>query len=356
MIHYTILIFIVIILSAFSFVGKRSRLICFWICICLLMFLHGFRAATVGNDTIEYIRIFNEVKNGSDFSMSRYELGYLWFNKILSYISSNPQIVFISSGIFIYYSVGRFILKYSNYPWLSIILFLSYSFFTFFMGTIRQAIAISILLYSFKYLLNGNLCKFLIIVILASFFHITAVFFSFAYLSRYIKPSLKNYSLIALFAIIGLLSFNLILSKLFSIFSMYEHYDGGKYFGETRIASILYVVISFSILIISGNIIKKRISSFTHAYQFEIRCEIVMVLFAVILFLISTKLNILDRIAIYYNLFTILLLPNAIRSLTYKKRMVSTAIITLFFYAYTVTILVIRPEWTSIFPYTFCFE
>lgn len=356
MIHFTILFFIAIVLSAFSFVGKQSRQISFWICICLLMFLHGFRAASVGNDTIEYIRIFNEVKNGYDFSMSRYELGYLWFNKILSYFSSNPQIVFITSGIFIYYSVGRFILKYSAYPWLSIILFLSYGFFTFFMGAIRQAIAISILLYSFKYLLNGNLYKFLIIVIIASFFHITAVFFSFAYLCRYIKPSLKNYSLLALFAFIGLFSFNLILSKLFSIFSMYEHYNGGKYFGETRIASILYVVISFSILIISENIIRKRISSFSHEYQFEIRCEIVLVLFAVILFLISTKLNILDRIAVYYNLFTILLLPNAIRALKYNKRLISTAIITLFFYAYTVTILVLRPEWTSIFPYTFCFE
>lgn len=359
MADFVLLTLLIVVIASISIVSKSKENTGFWICIIIFTFLAGFRASFVGNDTEEYLRIFKEVdSNNYDFSTSRYEIGYLIFNKLISLFCNNGQVVFIVSGAFIYYSVGRFILKYSRMPLLSLLLFLTYGYFSSSMNILRQFIAISILLYSFSYILKGRFVKFLLIVILASLFHTTSFLFIFAYLARYVKPSLKSFLICILLAIIGSYAFNILLGEMLSIFNAYQHYDGGKYFGDTRAASILYVIISSLVLLLSFILLKGKSKNGNHSisdFNYEINCELILVLFGVCLYILSLKLNILDRIAIYYNIFSIVLLPNAIKCLRPDCRFMFSVITVFLFFSYTITIIVVRPEWNSAFPYSFCF-
>lgn len=81
---------------------------------------------------------------------------------------------------------------------------------------------------------------------------------------------------------------------------------------------------------------------------------LILVLFAVTIYIVSLKLNILDRIAIYYNVFSIILLPNAIYWLNKGNRMLFYSLVILLFFAYSAVIITFRPEWGTIYPYSFC--
>lgn len=358
MFDFTLLAITITLIPVLFHRDHNSRKIGFWLCFALFAFLSGFRAPYIGNDTEEYLRIFREVNSGLyDNSESRYEIGYLWLNQILGNFSDNSQIIFIATSLFIYYSFGRFILKYSKFPWLSLFLFLTYGFFSFSITVVRQSIAIAILLFSYDYILKNKFIKFLGLVILATLFHSTAVFFIFSYLCNKIKINSKTILIFILIVASAYALFNVLLNQMFSLFPIYEHYDGGKYFGETRLASVLYVFISsiifiFSYLIINTNENKQKLSS-NKLTQFN--SEAFMIMMAIGVYVLSMKLNILDRIAIYYNIFSIVLLPNAINLLNKNMKGLLTFVTILLFFAYSTTLLILRPGWNSVFPYSFCF-
>ena len=137
---------------------------------------------------------------------------------------------------------------------------------------------------------------------------------------------------------------------------MYAHYDNGIYFGDTRLASILYVVISSLILFFSYYLLaRKRVIRQLPGLQLRNNnYMLILVLFAVTIYIVSLKLNILDRIAIYYNVFSIILLPNAIYWLNKGNRMLFYSLVILLFFAYSAVIITFRPEWGTIYPYSFC--
>lgn len=358
MTDFLFLILLIILIPSVLQLEKSSKKIGFWLCFIIFIILSGLRGPQVGNDTSEYLRVFNQIHNGFyNDAESRYEIGYLMLNHILCMFSSNGQIIFIVYSVFVYYSFGRFILKYSRFPWLSLFLFLTYGFFSFSVTVVRQSIAISILLYSFDYLLKGNLKKFLIVVGVAVLFHTTAIFFVIAYPIRKFRLNNKTIILFLLAVATACLGFKLILNYMFSIFSMYGHYDGGKYFGEARTASIIYVILSSSIFFISYKTIRKKIkqAKLSSVFTQQLTYETFLVLIAVGFYILSLQLNILDRIAIYFNFFTIILLPNALTLMNKNVKGLFTLLIVLFFTTYSCTLILLRPGWNSVFPYSFCF-
>ncbi len=67
--------------------------------------LLAFRHETVGNDTAAYFDAYHRI-SGLSFSdlldyEGRFEIGYLFINRILSWLISDPQFLLIITGIFI---------------------------------------------------------------------------------------------------------------------------------------------------------------------------------------------------------------------------------------------------------------
>ena len=78
--------------------------------------LSAFRAENVGNDTNEYIRIFNNIALSGDISNFtwRFEIGYLYLNEFSALLSSNSQIIIIITSIIIMVGFARFIHLHSE--------------------------------------------------------------------------------------------------------------------------------------------------------------------------------------------------------------------------------------------------
>lgn len=120
MLLYFILVIYILLLGLYLSSGKESDLkqrIYLYLTFGLLTVLAALRAETVGNDTIEYLRLFENISITKDLSYfsPRFEIGYVYLNKILSLISYNPQIILIVTSSLIMYGFMRFIKNIQKY-------------------------------------------------------------------------------------------------------------------------------------------------------------------------------------------------------------------------------------------------
>lgn len=356
MLDFSILCLLFILIHLISVSFKVNSNVELWIYIIILAILSAFRGPEVGNDTHEYIRIFDICQQPFFLETTRYEHGFVWLNKILRSFTDNHQFLFIVYSLFVYFSIGRFISKYSRNKWLSAFMLLAYGFFSFSFTALRQGIALGILLFSFDYIISGKKVKFIILMFIASLFHSTSFLFIFAYLARYIKPSIKLFITFGLIGLAAISIFSLLFNFMINLFPMYQNYEKSSYVGDAGTANLLYIIISSIILLFSFFVLykKDRASMVASANSKIDNIVMILVMFAIVLYILSMKANILDRIGLYYNIYSIILLPNAINALNINNRLYIQPLTILFFYLYTMSILFLRPNWNSVFPYYFC--
>ena len=168
-----------------------------------LVFVMGARFAdpTMNGDLNNYVRMYQKMEMtpwNEVLLNSNIEPGYLLLNKICSVVFPWTQsIVFIEAFICVYFTF-RFIYFNCKDVYLAVLMYLAQGLFIFELTGFRQAIAISLCLYSIEFIWKRNFFKFLIIVILACTFHSTAVVFFPMYFIANLKPSLKNTLLYAM--------------------------------------------------------------------------------------------------------------------------------------------------------------
>lgn len=189
-----------------SITYKRRKVYCI-ICGALWFLISGLRNVTVGADTLSYRFSFDAVKNQSVRTLfkniidkyisggSQRDPGYDFFVKIFQYFSENYQVylIFIAALFMIPFTV--WIIRESKNPFISFVLYSSlfYSFFS--LTGIRQTISTAmVVLIGDKLIKNKKLIPFVIIVLLASTIHASAlVFLPFYFLSR-IPVNIKTIS------------------------------------------------------------------------------------------------------------------------------------------------------------------
>ena len=162
-----------------------------------LIFVMGARYAdpSMRGDLNNYARMYlnmrkipwNEVLLNSDI-----EPGYLLLNKICSVVFPWTQsIVFIEAIICVYFML-RFIYLNSDDVYLAVLMYLAQGLFIFELTGFRQAIAISICLYSIEFVKKKKVFAFFITIALACSFHTTALVFLPIYFIANFRPSLKT--------------------------------------------------------------------------------------------------------------------------------------------------------------------
>ncbi len=168
------------------------------ICGQLLLFCYVFKDNSKFPDVDDYLYLFEKIKgvsfsylfnNGSPVVGSNRELGYCLYNKLLSLISGNHNILVFSNGLIILCGYLLFLGKYSSNKFLSLELFLFGSFYQS-LFIYRQYIAISICLMSIPLILNRKLITFLFCVGIAFTIHKTAFVFILLYILYNIRINL----------------------------------------------------------------------------------------------------------------------------------------------------------------------
>ena len=350
---YFILHLIVLSLSGGKlFSPKKNNKVALIICFILLGVLAAFRSEKVGNDTMEYVRIFNYCEDLMRYG-TRFESGYIYFNLLIYKIYPHVQLLFIVISIFFYFTVGRLMWKYSLIPCLSLLLFfiLSYGMT---LSMIRQFMAMCILMYSFDAVIERKPIRFVLLVFLASQFHATAVVFLLAWFVHYIKIRTSTIIWFFIGAIAGYAFFADILSFAFSnvMFSSYEHYSEGKYFeGETRVASIVNLFFSCIIAYIAYYSYRRTDIKWRKSERgLQYRMFFLLQLIVIVINVMCLKANLLDRLGLYFSFYSCILLPNAIFLLPKDERKIIGFFLLFLFVSYSSAIIFFRPEWNRVYP------
>ncbi len=142
----------------------------------LFVFLDGFRWET-GTDWKPYLEFFSL----DDFKekWNTFEPGFIILNIACKQIFNSYTVYLIFIAGLTYLLYFKSIMQYTSMPWLTILAF--YCIFIGYMGMQRQHIALSICLFSIRYIVRSNFYKFVIIIIIASLFHVSALMFIIAY-------------------------------------------------------------------------------------------------------------------------------------------------------------------------------
>ncbi|MCA1010725.1 EpsG family protein [Halobacillus halophilus] len=203
-INVILLSFVVLVLFVLNLLDTKKGKMTFLIIATLqLILLQGLRNESVGADTRSYLKYFNHIQyfDMEAFISHRFEIGYKFLNNLLAQIGINDQIFLTLVSALILVPVSVFLYKNSTNVYLSLYLYITFGFYAASFNTLRQNIAYGIILLSFQYIRDRKFIPFLLIVLLASTFHFSALIFAFAYFLARIKLTIPTVSLIVILTI-----------------------------------------------------------------------------------------------------------------------------------------------------------
>lgn len=349
----------------FDHYGKRGKKYYCVLIFFIIIFLAMFRSYEVGNDVKGYTRIYELIASGAPMETmgKRFELGFLYLCKSLSYISSNSQFLLITYGAFVLGTIGCFIYRFSLIPWISVLMFFCL-FLDNTLSVMRQGLALSFVLISFFYLNKGRILTYFLWNIVALLFHNAALIFFLAYplsiISRY-NSALKilGFTGTCLFFLL----FNPIINLVMKIFPKYHYYVGSTYLdGRLRIGT-------FALLFIIGMF-------YTISYHFDkkYRISIKQIIsdrksalsergyntfsnlgfLSCLVIACSFKSTIIGRFSGITSIFLICYYPNML--VRVSNRHIScllNLILMTMIVVYRIIVIIYRPEWNTIYPYKF---
>ena len=130
-------------------------------------------------DTIKYNLFTNIVSSEEYATISLIEL---------SRFLNMTNLYFVVNSFICIFFIYKTISKYSIDPWLSLLLFLCFPlFFLNSLSIIRFFTALALTFYGFKFIVQKQLIKYIILVLLASLFHKSAIIALAFYFVRYMK-------------------------------------------------------------------------------------------------------------------------------------------------------------------------
>lgn len=294
--------------------GEKKKLIFIIIASFALTLIIGLRDKSVGIDTKSYCEDYlryhmiswKQIMNGGS------HIGFYAYSKILSMIAPNSYTFFLFvTGAIISISLGFFIYKNSTNPLLSFIIVFSLEYVFFFMSGLKQTLAMSLLMVAYQYMKDKKIIKFGLLILLATLFHTSALIFVIAYPVFHLK--LKK-SMILIFSILLVFIGVNYSSNVFYIIrdligdSLFDQY-GGDYISSLNYTGLFIQIALFALVYI-----------LLYVFSNEKYNGLINILILGLFFQSMTGiLGEFFRIAMYFNMFIIIALPNAIGCMKKEK-------------------------------------
>lgn len=307
MLVYLVNIFLIIVWALIFRIGKKTKLkqvlfvaVCFLQCI--LISAVRFR---VGYDYSMYASgFFSMVVDGfSKMSYEDWEIGYILLNKIVGLFSAWPGTIMVVTSVISMVGPAYLIARYSKDPFLSVFLYVNFYLFYLDMNFIRQAIAMSILCFAYGFLRDKKFWRFLLLVIIASSFHFTALYM----IPVYFVCLLRINSRTMLLYLFGLFYYYLLSDGLlkFVLSRFHSEYAGSQFIkqGITPFYTAVPLIVTLA-MIVAAYYVKDK----TRTFEVLIHCTLMMGFWQVI----STKHSLFERFSYYTMLFMVLAVPEAI--------------------------------------------
>lgn len=275
----------------------------YFIIILSFIVIGTLRSWRVGTDTKGYLSLIPITNAQNILSIIENERDpFFWiFIKALSYITNDYTFYFLILAVVFWTLTSITVKKYSNEIFISLMIFISFRFSDFYMNAMRQGFSIAIVFYSIKYIFEKKPIKFVAILILASLFHQSAIFFIFAYLLQYFN-FLKIKVLIPIVLITTYIFRNFLYHSVF----VYLISENKQYAGYAKVETehgILYLILYAFTFIICYFFYNKLVQNL----RFNILFNIVFIgLMLQIICLVNVGFA---RIAVYYSQYFVLIVP-----------------------------------------------
>ena len=292
----------------------------------------------------------------SNFPM---EIGFRIISYFVNITSLHQQFVIIIMNAISIACIGIFIKRHSSNKILSVFLFLPF-YLQFDMHTARTAVAIGISVLSFQYIIDKKIIKFIIIVLLASAFHVISLAVLIIYLFKNIKFDIKIglFMIAASMIIVSVVSIDETLVSLFDVIGLreislkYLAYVSNKSYGYAFSLFDPRLLISIGIYILA----KLRL---TNPNKSETLLINITWLSAIVMVMLHEHTIFVIRASSFFAIYTIILIPMLLRRIkdcvtlkiekfkifTYKKiseikgYYLFNTFVVLFFTAYTAVLL-----------------
>lgn len=330
------------------------------------------RSYTVGRDVAPYRLHYLDVTNyaWTNFSYIYFEKGYQLLMKFCAWIGLSWQWFLTIVYSIILVPIYLFIKKYSRHAMMSVLVFVCYMYFEFDLTGIRQALASSICLLAFIFLLESKrfpLIKYVLMVTVAVFFHKSAFACYFLIPFLWIKDIKKASAIVIAITGAGVFGRTTILNFIKSIF-MKDSLDASSdlYFGGNLLFLLVLAVVFIMIEVLKSNnagVDNTKFSSGYSAYYnsdglcLNYDCEniftksFILSIFFLVLFGMANS----ARSYMLLNQVIIVLLPNMFDYLDYKAKNILSFLcvgfLLLFFYFNTLV-----PNNFDIVPYRFFWQ
>ena len=320
------------------------------IAILILGTVTGLRSSDVGTDlNYTYFPNFYKILHGS---MNEYtEIGFTYFNKFIQLFSSNAQtLTFVTSLIFAG-SLSRISVKYSRNVFISLLaVFLSTIFFVS-LNNVRQSLACIIMLEAYPFIVDNKLVKFIITVLIASIFHITALLMIPIYFvvnNKFIRKYLLTCAIVGtiLIPIIAKLALILISHTKYNYFLISE-FNNGESNKLNILYGFIYLVLALYCLYKERNVKKEG---------YVLLCMQFFNFWVSFLSLFIPVSEMISRIANYFIAYHIIMIPYIYnREYSKKGKIAILAFYTLTYGAYMIYFIVLK-GYHQVLPFSWCFK
>ena len=294
------------------------------VCALVLIALSGFRFET-GTDHVYYIIHYQCAIDGT-VSGSKFEAGYNLLNNLIAFFRVPYQVFFLILAGIMMVLVIKTILEFSEHREMSLFLFVALYFYLASFNTVRQFLAIPIVLYATRYLVEKRPVPYMMCVLIASTFHYTAlVMVPFYFVANIRFKRWVHFVFLAAVFVFSFFGQPIIAAilKLFPRYAVYFDYESGSAWCDMIVMAVCYVLLLM---------MNKRGKEKPY-YNLFVNAIVLGIAFS-----FMTRINLLfARIMPYFYIYSILVIPNSIRYSTVKNKKALTkgvCIIALAVYVY----------------------
>lgn len=245
--YYSLLLIISLFLIDFSKrFSEHKRNFIIRIAIFLIIIFCGLRFF-VGNDYSSYYKTYRSILTfNPDFAKLIWEPGFYLLAKGATYFGEIGYVVlFFSSTIITFYFIYSALRDQGSIKW-GIFFVITLGLMIMVNDQVRQGIALSIFLYSLKYLRDKELNKYLFCIVIATLFHYSSLILVFVYFLKYLKLNRLWWLTLIGITYIGF-QMHLFYDTIFSFVKLLPYY-GEIYAAKQRFFEIEYGGSGLSIL------------------------------------------------------------------------------------------------------------
>lgn len=336
------------------------------ISISAIVLISTLRAYSVGVDIIQYYNEFAAFKTlgfKEALNTSRFEKGYFILTFALAKIGLNFRFVLLLSSIFTAICFYKFIKEFSPNKCMSLVLFVGFGIFAQSLNIMRHIIALDFILLAIVFLHKNKIWQTILMILLASLFHITALIGLLFILFNYLKPTWQLFAFSVLLVLVGvkLFPYAMKIVSLITPIDFYNQYfvvEKYKFISTPGLVDNLYSIgltLIFVILFVGKKFLKNLNEKELKVYDFFLIIYMFVPLVRLAGFAMNAQ-SLLHRLNVWFFFSLIILVPLFIKGLNFNKKLKISVHVATYFatFCYMYYFYAVQAS-NGVVPYLFCF-